>query len=158
MWKTCSSSFLKVSSFKLKMCATEFFDSLKVWGVWKKALWIVESVKFQVYQKEFFALLQVSSEISSCVIKDLQVIEVFLFKFTWGVKDFLSKLSIFWESVCCSICVQNVFFSNGVLESHGEVWWWQLSPLEVQNAHDAFQTWTMEKLLMGVPSCQVKKL
>ncbi len=36
-----------------------------------------------------------------------------------------------WE--CSGICVQNVFFSNGVLESHGEVWWWQLSPLEVQN-------------------------
>jgi hypothetical protein len=34
----------------------------------------------------------------------------------------LLKTSTFkFESLCCSICVQNVFFSNGVLESHGEV-------------------------------------
>jgi hypothetical protein len=34
----------------------------------------------------------------------------------------LLKTSTFkFKSVCCSICAQNVFFSNGVLESHGEV-------------------------------------
>jgi len=65
MWKICSSSFLKVSSFKVKKCGREFFNSLKIWGVCKKVLWVVESVKFQVCQREFFALLQVSSEISS---------------------------------------------------------------------------------------------
>jgi len=36
--KTCSSSFLKVSSFKVEVCGIEFFDSLKLGGVWKKAL------------------------------------------------------------------------------------------------------------------------
>jgi hypothetical protein len=30
--------------------------------------------------------------------------------------------------------------------------------LEAQNPHDAFQTWALENLLMGVPFCQVKKL
>jgi hypothetical protein len=38
-----SSSFFKVSSFKVKVCGRELFDSLKVWGVWKKALWVVET-------------------------------------------------------------------------------------------------------------------
>ncbi len=33
--------------------------------MWKKGLQVVESVKFQVCQREFFALLQVSSKISS---------------------------------------------------------------------------------------------
>ncbi len=34
----------------------------------------------------------------------------------------LLKTSTFkFENVCCSFCVQNVFFSNGVLESHEEV-------------------------------------
>jgi hypothetical protein len=37
-------------------------------------------------------------------------------RFLQGVVSFSSV-----ESVCCSFCVQNVFFSNGVLESHGEV-------------------------------------
>jgi hypothetical protein len=32
--------FLKVSSFKVKVCGREFFNSLKVWGVWKKGLWV----------------------------------------------------------------------------------------------------------------------
>ncbi len=58
-------NFLKISNFKVKVCGREFFDSLKVWGVWKKAFWVVESVKFQVCQREFFTLLQASSEISS---------------------------------------------------------------------------------------------
>jgi hypothetical protein len=33
--------------------------------VWKKGLRVVESVKFQVCQRKFFALLQVSRKISS---------------------------------------------------------------------------------------------
>jgi hypothetical protein len=33
--------------------------------VWKKGLQVIEGVKFQVCQREFFALLQVSSKISS---------------------------------------------------------------------------------------------
>jgi len=34
----------------------------------------------------------------------------------------LLKTSTFkFESVCCSSCVQNVFFSNGILEIHGKV-------------------------------------
>jgi hypothetical protein len=34
----------------------------------------------------------------------------------------LLKTSTFkFESVCCSFCVQNVFFSNGVLQSHEEI-------------------------------------
>jgi hypothetical protein len=49
----------------------------------------VSSYKVKVFEREFFELFKTST-----------------FKF---------------ESVCCSFCVQNVFFSNGVLESHGEV-------------------------------------
>ncbi len=41
-------------------------------------------------------------------------------KLTRGMKDFFQSFQSFETSVCCSICVQNVF-SNGVLESHGEV-------------------------------------
>ncbi len=49
------------------------------------------------------------------------------------------------HNVCFNICVQqNVIFPNGVFEGHGKVWWWQLSPLEVQDAHDFFQTWALE--------------
>ncbi len=86
LFKTSTLNFVKV-------CRKEFFDSLKVWGVWKRGLWVVESIK--------------------------------------GVKDFFQSLLIFWDSVCYSFCVQNVFFLNGILESHGQVRWWQLSPLEV---------------------------
>jgi hypothetical protein len=37
----------------------------------------------------------------------------------WVVENFNFQV---WESVCCSFCVQNVFFSNGVLKSHGKVY------------------------------------
>jgi hypothetical protein len=35
--------------------------------------------------------------------------------------EFLKTSTFKFESVCCSFCVENVFFSNGVLESHGKV-------------------------------------
>ncbi len=63
-----------------------------------------------------------------------------------------------FESVCCSICVQNVLFSNGVLESHGEVWWWQLSPFESSKCARFFLNMGFGNFLMGVPPYQVKKL
>ncbi len=106
--------------------------------MWNKALWVVESVKFQVCQKKKFALLQVSSEISSLCNK----------KFASDKSFFLSSLHEASKISCTTFnlsrtmfivaFVQNVFFWNGVLESRGEVWWCQLFPLEVQNAHDAF--------------------
>ncbi len=142
-WKCVEENFSTHWTFEV--CGRKFFELLKVWS-------------FKCVKESFLHCCKFQVKFQACVIKDLQVIEVFLFKFMWGVKDFLPKLSIFWESVCCSICVQNVFFSNGVLENHGKVWWWQLSSLEVQNAHDAFQTWAFENLLMRVPFCQVKKL
>ncbi len=75
-----SSSFLKVWTFKVKVCEREFFDSLKVWSVWKKALWVVESVKFEVCQREFFPLCKFQVKSQAYVIKDLQVIEGFSFQ------------------------------------------------------------------------------
>jgi hypothetical protein len=39
----------------------------------------------------------------------------------WGVKDFFQSFRSFEKNVFCCICVQNVFFSNGVFESHAEV-------------------------------------
>ncbi len=128
-WKCVEESFL--IHWKFEVCGRKFFELLKAWS-------------FKCVKESFSHCCKFQVKFQACVIKDLQMIEVFLFKFTWGVKDFLPKLSIFQESVCFSICVQNVFFSNGVLESHGEVWWWQISLSKVQNVHDAFQTWALE--------------
>jgi hypothetical protein len=91
--------------------------------VWKTGLRVVENVKFQMCQREFFPLLQVSSEISSLCNKRFAIVKsfFFFFKFMKGVKDFFQSFQSFEKNVYCSICVQNVLFSNGVLESHGEV-------------------------------------
>jgi hypothetical protein len=75
------------------------------WEVWKRFLQSV--VSFSSVENLFLSFLKVSS-----------------FKMKVFGKEFfeLLKTSTFkFESVCCSFCVQNVFFSNGVLESHGEV-------------------------------------
>jgi hypothetical protein len=51
--------------------------------------------------------------------KGFQIVESI--KLIRGVKDFFQSFQSFEKNVCCSICVQNVLFSNGVLESDGEV-------------------------------------
>jgi hypothetical protein len=50
MWKICFSSFLKVSSFKVKVFESEFFELLKILTfrfekVWERVLWFIESLK-----------------------------------------------------------------------------------------------------------------
>ncbi len=72
------------------------------WEVWKRFLQRVVS---------FSSVKNLFLKVSSFKVK------------VFGRQFFkLLKASTFkFESVCCSICVQNVFFSNGVLESHGEV-------------------------------------
>jgi hypothetical protein len=38
---------LRTSTFKFESVWERVFDSLKVWDVCKRGLWVVESVKFQ---------------------------------------------------------------------------------------------------------------
>jgi len=59
--------------------------------VWKKALRVVESVKFQVCQREFFTLLQVSSEISSLCNKIFASDKSFFFQVYVKGQRFSSK-------------------------------------------------------------------
>ncbi len=95
--------------------------------------WEFQTLKFKkVCGREFFDYLNVWGVWN----RGLWVVENI--KLKWGVKDFFQSFQSFEKSVYCSIYFQNVFFSNGMLESHGEVWWWQLSPFEIQNAHDVF--------------------
>ncbi len=148
--KTCSSTFFKLDSFKVKVFEREFFKLLKKFQLWSLRKCVEESSsihwKFEVCAREVFELLKGSSfkcvkENSSHCCKfqvKFQACAIFFFKFMWGVKDLFQSFQSFETSVCCNSYVQNVFFSNGVFESHGKVWWWQLSPLQVQNAHDAF--------------------
>ncbi len=75
------------------------------WEVWKRFLQSV--VSFQVCKTCFFKFLKVSSF----------KVKVFRREFF----ELLRTSTVKFESVCCSFCVQNVFFSNGVLETHGEV-------------------------------------
>jgi hypothetical protein len=71
-----------------------------------------------MFGREFFKFLR----ISTLKFKKMCEREGFeLFKLTKGVKDFFESFQSFKKSGCFSICVQNVFFSNGILESHGEV-------------------------------------
>ncbi len=72
------------------------------WEVWKRFLQSV--VSFSSVENLFL-------KVSSFKVK------------VFGREFFkLLKTSTFkFESVCCSFYVQNVFISNGVLESHGEV-------------------------------------
>jgi hypothetical protein len=73
--------------------------------VWKRFLQSVLS--FSSVENLFLSFLKVSSF----------KVKVFGREFF----ELLKTLTFKFESVCCSFCVQNVFFSNGVLESHGEV-------------------------------------
>jgi len=75
------------------------------WEVWKRFLQSV--VIFSNVENLFISILKVSS---------LKV-KVFRREFF----EFLKTSTFKFESVCCSFYVQNVFFSNGVLESHGKV-------------------------------------
>jgi hypothetical protein len=75
------------------------------WEVWKRFLQSV--VIFSNVENLFISFLKISSF----------KVKVFGRKFF----EFLKTSTFKFESVCCSFCVQNVFFSNGVLESHGEV-------------------------------------
>jgi len=78
---------------------------------------------FKCVKESFSHCCKFQVKFQACAIKDLQVLKVFFFffKFMRGVKDFFQSFQSFEKSVYCSICVQNVLFSNGVLESHGEV-------------------------------------
>jgi hypothetical protein len=73
--------------------------------VWKRVLQVVENLNFEIQQsvlKRGFG-----------VVKSI--------KLTRGVKDFFQSFLSFEKNVCRHISVQNVFFSNGVFESHQEV-------------------------------------
>jgi hypothetical protein len=73
--------------------------------VWKRVLQVVENFNFEIQE--------------SVWKRGFQVVESI--KLTRGVKGFFQNFQSFEKCACCSICVQNVLFSNGVLESHGEV-------------------------------------
>ncbi len=75
------------------------------WEVWKRFLQSVLS--FSSVENLFLNFLKVLSfKVKVFGRKFFQLFKTSTFKF---------------ESVCCSFCVPNVFFLNGVLESHGEV-------------------------------------
>ncbi len=71
--------------------------------------------------REFFKLLRISTlKLKKSVWKKgFRVVESI--KLTRVVKDCLQSFQSFEKSVYCSISVQNIFFSNGILESHGKV-------------------------------------
>jgi hypothetical protein len=93
--------------WKFEVCEKKLFELLKVWSL--KCV------------KESFPIVQVSSEISSLCNKRLVSDRRFFFSSLGEGSKISSKASNLLRRVCCSICVQNVFFSNGILESHGEV-------------------------------------
>jgi hypothetical protein len=76
----------------------------------------------------FLSKWEVWKRFLQSVVSFSSVQNLFLKESSFKVKMFgrelfeLLKTSTFkFENVCYSFCVQNVFFSNGVLESHGEV-------------------------------------
>ncbi len=72
--------FFKASSFKVKVCGREFFDSLKVWNVWEKKGLSCWKCEVSSVPKNFLHCCKFQVKFQACVIKDLQVIEVFSFQ------------------------------------------------------------------------------
>ncbi len=155
MWKTCSSKFFESIKFQGESTrAKEFFNSLKVWSVWKKALCVIESVKFQMGQREFFALLQVSS---LCKFASDRTF-FFPFKFTWVVKDFFQSFQSFERMFVVAFMFKMSSFqmeSLKVMERFygGNFHLWKFKMHMMLSKHGFWKN-----LLMGVPLCQVKKL
>ncbi len=141
MWKIRSWSFWKYQVSRWK-CLEESFSNcweFQLWSLkncveesylihWKfevcgrKVFELLNVSNFKCVRESFFPLLQLSSEISSLCNKRFASVKSFFFKFMWGVKDFFQSIQSFEKNVYCSICVQNVFFSNGVLKTRWIKW------------------------------------
>ncbi len=148
----------EISNFKVKMCGRKFFDSLKVWGAWRKGFWVVKSVKFQVCQRNFFALLQVSSEISSLCNKRFASDKSFFFSSLHEGSKISSKtFNLLRECLLLHLCSKCLFFKWNPWKS-----WRSLMvatfTFESSKCAWCFLNMGFGNLLMGVLPCQVKKL
>ncbi len=109
--------------WEFEVCGRKFFELLKVWSFKCVKESFSHSCKFQV-------------KFQACEIKDLQMIEVFLFKFSWGVKDFFQSFQYFERVFVVTFVFKMSFF--------------QMESLKVMEKFDGgnFHLWRFKMCMM----------